>query len=204
MTRCYFKDIREQIISLLENAHDSVDIAMAWFTNERLLQSLIDCLSKNVKVRLILMDDFINHAEFGVDFNQFIANGGILYLYPQDTRMMHNKFCVIDGQTTLTGSYNWTNYAETRNCENIMVSDEKDIADQYLGYFSSLLTSSIYCEDFKKIELGEIDFETFSSHYQDIVEEIRSVSDSAQREKLSEQIDQKAKAFPPSSTPIPK
>ena len=34
---------------------------------------------------------------------------------------MHRKFCVIDNQTVLDGSYNWTNSAETKNDEDINV-----------------------------------------------------------------------------------
>ncbi|TAE00475.1 MAG: hypothetical protein EAZ97_05805 [Bacteroidetes bacterium] len=38
---------------------------------------------------------------------------------------MHNKFCVIDSDIVLTGSYNWTNQAQ-RNDENITVQNAAD------------------------------------------------------------------------------
>jgi len=37
---------------------------------------------------------------------------------------MHNKFCVIDSKTVVTGSYNWTKKAQS-NYENItIIKDE--------------------------------------------------------------------------------
>ena len=33
---------------------------------------------------------------------------------------MHEKFCVIDNQIVISGSYNWTDNAELRNAEHIL------------------------------------------------------------------------------------
>jgi phosphatidylserine/phosphatidylglycerophosphate/cardiolipin synthase-like enzyme len=52
---------------------------------------------------------------------------------------MHNKFCVIDYETVITGSYNWTRQAAI-NEENIVVFKDKKQADQF---FESLLTCYI-------------------------------------------------------------
>lgn len=38
-------------------------------------------------------------------------------------RLMHNTFCVIDGQTVITDSFNWS-YKTRQNHENITISTE--------------------------------------------------------------------------------
>jgi phosphatidylserine/phosphatidylglycerophosphate/cardiolipin synthase-like enzyme len=48
---------------------------------------------------------------------------------------MHHKVIIIDGQTVLTGSYNFSASAETRNDENTLVIHNSRIADQYLDEF---------------------------------------------------------------------
>lgn len=48
---------------------------------------------------------------------------------------MHNKFCVIDFEKVIDGSYNWTNKAQYNN-ETISIIDSrlesKKFADQFL------------------------------------------------------------------------
>ena len=51
---------------------------------------------------------------------------------------MHNKFCVIDNQKVLTGSYNWTTNAEARNDENVLVATDNATATNYSVEFRSL------------------------------------------------------------------
>ena len=51
---------------------------------------------------------------------------------------MHNKFCIFDGSILITGSYNWTYSAESRNAENIIITDEENVCEDYTKYFSDL------------------------------------------------------------------
>jgi phosphatidylserine/phosphatidylglycerophosphate/cardiolipin synthase-like enzyme len=48
---------------------------------------------------------------------------------------MHHKVIVIDSQIVVTGSYNFTASAETRNDENLIVIYDPAIAAQYLAEF---------------------------------------------------------------------
>jgi phosphatidylserine/phosphatidylglycerophosphate/cardiolipin synthase-like enzyme len=48
---------------------------------------------------------------------------------------MHNKFCVIDYNTVITGSYNWSYKAEN-NFENIIVNyNDTGLAEQFVNEF---------------------------------------------------------------------
>jgi hypothetical protein len=50
---------------------------------------------------------------------------------------MHNKFCVIDEQTVINGSYNWTNKAEY-NYESITIIHDKELAFQFVDEFRAI------------------------------------------------------------------
>ena len=43
----------------------------------------------------------------------------------------HNKVMIIDGETVITGSFNFTKAAEENNAENLLVIRDKKLADQY-------------------------------------------------------------------------
>ena len=70
MKNAYFSNIRDEIISALSLAKNHVRIAMAWFTNNELMDVLVELIRKGIQIDLILLDDDINHA-LGADFNKF-------------------------------------------------------------------------------------------------------------------------------------
>ncbi len=51
---------------------------------------------------------------------------------------MHHKFCVIDQETIITGSYNWSRRARINDENIIVVTDAPDLAGQYLETFHAL------------------------------------------------------------------
>jgi phosphatidylserine/phosphatidylglycerophosphate/cardiolipin synthase-like enzyme len=43
----------------------------------------------------------------------------------------HNKIIIIDGETILTGSFNFTNAAREKNAENVLMIRDPTLAAQY-------------------------------------------------------------------------
>lgn len=138
MQKALFKDIRREIQNYLNSAQEEVLVAMAWFTSSELFYSLNECLSRKIRVELLLLDDAINWNPYAPDFNLFIKNGGILKIAGRGYGFMHHKFCVIDGEKLITGSYNWTYYAETRNKENIVITDDPNLVASFKQEFKYL------------------------------------------------------------------
>jgi phosphatidylserine/phosphatidylglycerophosphate/cardiolipin synthase-like enzyme len=113
----FFEDIKPKIISEISLAKNSIFIAVAWFTDESLLDEIISKSKKGVKVQLLINDDLINQ-DSGLVFENLNKFGGMLY-YNQ-SELMHNKFCIIDEETVINGSFNWTHKARV-NEENITI-----------------------------------------------------------------------------------
>jgi phosphatidylserine/phosphatidylglycerophosphate/cardiolipin synthase-like enzyme len=44
----------------------------------------------------------------------------------------HNKVMIIDGETVITGSFNFTKAAEENNAENLLVIPDRKLADRYV------------------------------------------------------------------------
>lgn len=177
--QAYFSNIRLKILSMLNRADKEVLIAMAWFTNRELLSALIKCLRRGVIVKLVLLDDIINHCDFGADFNLFIAEkSSELYLYPQSMKFMHHKFCVIDGKTLITGSYNWTNYAESRNLENIVVTNDSSLIEEYTTCFNDMIKNLLKAKTFEVVSQAQIPNKEFVSHIVTLSHELYATSSS--------------------------
>ena len=55
--------------------------------------------------------------------------------------IMHEKFCVIDNQIVISGSYNWTDNAELRNAEHINITEnDNELATKYSLEFNRLFS----------------------------------------------------------------
>lgn len=138
MEKAYFESIRKEILNLLTCAESEILIAMAWFTSDELFSAVIDALKRGVKVELILLDDATNFMPYAPDFNKILSHGGVLRIASSGHGFLHHKYCVIDNRLVITGSYNWTYYAETRNMENVIISDNKEVVGQYRKDFMAL------------------------------------------------------------------
>lgn len=127
-----FKNIEKKILDALDGAMATIDVSVAWFTNPTLQNKLLEKKNVGCKVR-IMVDANHTNQKHGVDLTPFehkvIKAKGI----------MHYKFCVIDNNVTIHGSYNWTTAAETKNNEEISV-DKNDVkkASAYTKEFNRL------------------------------------------------------------------
>lgn len=140
--KAHFSNIHKVIIDHLEQAQTEIVAAIAWFTDRDIFEVLCKKASSRIKVSLALIGDEINQGPGGLNFHRLINLGGqVIFLPPgsRDEPTMHHKFCVIDGNKVITGSYNWSRKARS-NDENItVVSDSADFASKYLDTFDSIL-----------------------------------------------------------------
>lgn len=116
-------------------------VAIAWFTDASIFNTLCALAGRGVSIELIIANDEANFRETGLDFEQLRLVGGRVYTAGKNRSktFMHNKFCVIDGQTVITGSFNWSQSAR-QNHENITVSTEAEpLANQFLAEFRQLV-----------------------------------------------------------------
>jgi hypothetical protein len=140
MVQAHFQNIRISLIKEIEKANKSLKVAVYWFTNHELFDLLYQKQLNGVQCDLIIHNDYINNRDAGLPFQKFIDAGGKLY-FSDEENPMHNKFCIIDNQVLINGSYNWTYYAESKNRENILIiKDELDVLKAFETEFTQLIT----------------------------------------------------------------
>lgn len=137
-TEAVFENIAERIQQEISKAQKSVFIAVAWFTNKKLFNELVNKARNGCTVSLIISNDNINLNSF-IDFDQLdIGKSKVYKIGNGDTELMHNKFCIIDFSTVITGSYNWSYKAES-NFENVIItSNDTTLAEQFISEFNSI------------------------------------------------------------------
>ena len=137
-TEAVFEDIAVRIQSEIKKAKKSIFIAVAWFTNKNLFNELLLKANEGCKVHLIISDDEINSNSKN-NFESLINYNSKFYRVGDgNTELMHNKFCVIDYSTVITGSYNWSYKAET-NFENVIINyNDTALAEQFISEFNQI------------------------------------------------------------------
>ena len=173
----HFSDIQSVITIELNKAKWQILVAVAWFTDDLLYNKLEDALKQGITVTLILNDDDINQFS-GLNFEQLVNKGAEIYLYDSKEDIMHQKFCIIDNNIVLSGSYNWTKRAANRNTENLIVfKNEKDTITNFTKQFSELLTKSKKFTKRKKFNTSDsLIIDDFIPITPKIVEKEQSVS----------------------------
>lgn len=148
-----FDGIEARILQELDKAKFSIQIAMAWWTNRNLATKIIEKSNQGIQIDAIVCSQnpfFINQYPKNLNIPISLIESGVTllsYNAPNGGKF-HHKYCIIDEQKVLTGSFNWTNRAENNNVENIVVIKDKAIVDSYLETFNKLiLRAEIYESD---------------------------------------------------------
>jgi len=144
--RAFFNsDIKKSICDELNKSTKNIYAAVAWFNDIEIFEILKEKVKNNVDLNLIIANDEVNST---LPFNEISDLGGKIFKLVKDNALLHHKFCVIDEHTLITGSYNWTYAANSKNLENIIVLENNIKLNQtYIQCFNNILD-----EEFKYIE----------------------------------------------------
>jgi len=152
-----FEDIKQKIANEIEKANTSIIIALAYFNDKELFNILCQKASQGLRIELIISSEDINYLNGVLDYATLNKFGGNCYFTNNNTKgLMHHKFCLIDDNTLITGSYNWTNKAASSNFENILiVNDSIETLNAYKIEFEKLKKISdnklLFTSTFKQV-----------------------------------------------------
>jgi len=129
------------MIREIQNAKKEISMAIYDITNEKVSDALIIAHNKGIKVRFYTDKNTENEKDIIIKLKE--NNIEVKIANPQNwsnvesyRAIMHNKFIVIDENTVITGSYNFTTNAEENNRENLLVIPNKIIAKKYYEQFN--------------------------------------------------------------------
>lgn len=154
MAETYFTDIQNHLKRLLKTANHNVRIAVAWINFRSYQDVFTELLSRGVNLEIVTNDISSNTYPGNLAvINQLSQLGAIIQIKNFGT-LMHHKFCIIDKNLCITGSFNWTDKADNLNLENIVVIREVEAIYKYLEEFHALL--SLSASGFRSLRNPEI------------------------------------------------
>ncbi|KWF83463.1 endonuclease [Burkholderia cepacia] len=106
------------VLSVIDSAQSELDVAAYELTNRRIVTHLIERAHAGVQVRVVLDRSQLDGR--GSKLADLVA-AGIPVRIDLAVPLMHDKFIVADGDTTQTGSMNYTQAGAYHNAENVLV-----------------------------------------------------------------------------------
>jgi phosphatidylserine/phosphatidylglycerophosphate/cardiolipin synthase-like enzyme len=125
----------EAIIREINYAKSEVHIQAYSFTSAPIAKAIIAAKKRGVRIQAVL-DKSQRSAKY--TSAKFLANSGIPVLIDDRHAIAHNKIIIIDRNTLITGSFNFTKAAEEKNAENLLIiKNNKPLIDRYLSNFDA-------------------------------------------------------------------
>ncbi|MBI2176708.1 hypothetical protein HYU40_05200 [Candidatus Woesearchaeota archaeon] len=133
----------EAVKNKLKMANDSIIFAAYSFTHPEIANELILKRSEGIAVSGV-----IEKSTTGSKYSKHavLAENGVNVYLETSKRLMHHKFFVVDNRTVITGSFNPTENADTRNDENIIIIENPAVAEEYIAEFHRIYGGSIVTE----------------------------------------------------------
>lgn len=117
-----------RIISAIANAKSSILVQAYSFTCPQIANALSKAFERGVDVKIL-----IDKSQLYARYSQlpFLFKKGIPIFIDPAVGIAHNKTMIFDARHTLTGSFNWSEAANFKNAENILLIDDPSLAQIY-------------------------------------------------------------------------
>ena len=123
-----------RIIELIQAAQESIDFLAYSFTSTDIGDAMVERSQAGITVKGV-MDDGQFKTSQATEYDPLIQAGLDVRLDGNLNGLMHHKVIIIDKKIVVTGSYNFTESAETTNDENVVIIFSPQIAEEYTEEF---------------------------------------------------------------------
>jgi phosphatidylserine/phosphatidylglycerophosphate/cardiolipin synthase-like enzyme len=119
----------EAVVNEISHAKEELLIQAYSFTSKEIAEAIVKAHKKGIHVEIIL-DKSNKSATYSA--GDFTAHMGIITYIDDKHAIAHNKIMIIDKETVITGSFNFTKAAEEKNAENLLIIKSKELAKIYI------------------------------------------------------------------------
>lgn len=128
----------DQILYWIGRANASIHVLIYSFTLDSIGDALITAYNRGVEVQIVFEKGQISqYSEY-----QRLKAAGISVRNDTNSRYMHDKIMIVDGVIVLTGSYNYSENAESYNNENLIAIGSQYVAEIYEDEFAKIWDES--------------------------------------------------------------
>jgi phosphatidylserine/phosphatidylglycerophosphate/cardiolipin synthase-like enzyme len=131
-TQVYFSPnggCTEAIVKEIGAAKREILVQAYSFTSAPIAKALVEAHKRGVRVEAIL-DKSQRTGKYSSA--TFLANSKIPTFIDARHAIAHNKIMIVDQDTVITGSFNFTKAAEEKNAENLLIIKSRELAKIYI------------------------------------------------------------------------
>ena len=130
-------DTISPLVKEIQAAEQSIHFMTFAFTHDILGSAMRDRFKSGIDVRGVFEEKQVNN-----EYSEYktMKAAGLPVIVDRSSGTMHHKVIVIDAETVITGSYNFSKNAEKRNNENLLIiKGNREIASAYLAEFAKIV-----------------------------------------------------------------
>lgn len=132
----FFSEIKDTIIQGIRNAKYLIWCAVTWITDDDIYNELLQKRNNGIQIRILTSDEPSNSQLL-----KNLCDNFEVVKIPQwgenSRNRMHDKFCIIDLEYVMHGSYNWSRNAMSNN-ETLATALDKDFVKKFADEFMFL------------------------------------------------------------------
>jgi len=130
----------EAVVTAVANARTTLHVQAYSFSSYPITKAIIAAQTRGVRVEVIL-DKSQRTEKYSA--LPALLTAQVPTWIDAAHQIAHNKIMIIDGETVITGSFNFTRNAEYHNAENLLVVRDKALAERYEANFQEHLRHSL-------------------------------------------------------------
>lgn len=124
----------DRVIERIDTANDTLVAAVFTFTH----YGIAEAIARAVKERGVEAWVVVERNQLDGGIASFLRSRGVGFKVDTNPELMHDKFVVVDERVVVTGSFNWTEQADTKNNENVVIFESAEGASMYFDEFQRL------------------------------------------------------------------
>jgi len=129
----------DKLISLIDSAKTQIYFMIYAFTDQDVADALIRARDRGVEVKGVFDEGFNASSYSKYDY---LKDEGIDVKLDGNSFLLHDKVMIFDGNTVVTGSYNFTISANEDNAENSLVIKDETVYQKYKDEFDKIYSEA--------------------------------------------------------------
>ena len=139
---------KEAVLKNIKSAQETIRVMVYVLTDSEIAETLIGANKRGVRIQVIIGDTEPFKEPFSIP--RLIKHGIPVYTKTEpEASLMHHKAAIIDNETVITGSFNWSYAAEKFNNEDLLVIRNRKLAEKYTSQFVKILQQA------RPLKIGE-------------------------------------------------
>jgi len=132
--------VANRILEILNEAQESIYFMAFSFTTDEFGEAIRAQAENGLAVAGVMEEEQVK-SNAGTEYDLFKRSELDVFLDGNEGQM-HHKTMIVDGEIVITGSYNFSLSAETRNDENLIVFHNEQIAEFFMKEFQRVYQGS--------------------------------------------------------------